>query len=219
MSRASTVVDAASESRQNRLGDLVRTARERAGLSLRAAEKATGVSLGYLHKIEHGRVDPSAKVLRSVAAGLQVPFEQLSRASAGIQEPADAVGGQRGFPGRDLPATAKTVLQGALEQEGYSINRGLDPGGENPWLPGPGLVLNWDFRWDQPMILVFRPVDIYGNAEERAKFRAAKWHERGAVYMELDPATCADAPDLAVEEINRCVSQLRRQGRLPWGTR
>ena len=59
------------------LGELIRTQRSAAGLSLRDLAERTGVSNAYLSQIERGLHEPSLSVLRSIADALDVPLEAL----------------------------------------------------------------------------------------------------------------------------------------------
>ncbi len=70
-----------------RLGDTLRDARGRRGLSLQAAGDAAQISTGYLHKLEAGRVgSPSPRVLQRLAGVLGVPYWTLME-QAGYLEP------------------------------------------------------------------------------------------------------------------------------------
>ena len=87
-----------------RLGDTLRDARGRRGLSLQAAGDAAQISTGYLHKLEAGRVgSPSPRVLQRVAGALGVPYWTLME-QAGYLEPA-AADSTREDP---MPATPPT---------------------------------------------------------------------------------------------------------------
>jgi len=96
-----------------RLGDTLRDARGRRGLSLQAAGDAAQISTGYLHKLEAGRVGtPSPRVLQRVAGVLGVPYWTLME-QAGYLEPAHpARGGAEtaADPTREdpMPATPPT---------------------------------------------------------------------------------------------------------------
>ena len=87
-----------------RLGDTLRDARGRRGLSLQAAGDAAQISTGYLHKLEAGRVgSPSPRVLQRLAGVLGVPYWTLME-EAGYLAPAAA------DPTREdpMPATPPT---------------------------------------------------------------------------------------------------------------
>jgi transcriptional regulator with XRE-family HTH domain len=71
-----------------RLGDTLRDARGRRGLSLQAAGDAAQISTGYLHKLEAGRVgSPSPRVLQRLAGVLGVRYWTLME-EAGYLAPA-----------------------------------------------------------------------------------------------------------------------------------
>jgi transcriptional regulator with XRE-family HTH domain len=60
------------------LPGVLRSAREKAGLTLRGAEKAVGVSNAYLSQLENGKADnPSAALLQKLAAAYAVPADVL----------------------------------------------------------------------------------------------------------------------------------------------
>ena len=60
------------------LGPFVAEARSRAGLTLRAVEKETGISNAYLSQLEHGKIQtPAPQNLHKLAALYRVPYEIL----------------------------------------------------------------------------------------------------------------------------------------------
>ena len=60
------------------LAQELRRIREISGSSLRAVEKATGISNAYLSQLEHGSAkNPSPKKLAKLAEFYQVPYEML----------------------------------------------------------------------------------------------------------------------------------------------
>lgn len=62
----------------NVLGDYLRAARTRAGLSVRELERLTGVANGYLTKLETGfKTNPSAEVLIKLADALELDTSEL----------------------------------------------------------------------------------------------------------------------------------------------
>ena len=62
----------------NVLGDYLRAARTRAGLSVRELERLTGVANGYLTKLETGfKANPSAEVLIKLADALELDTSEL----------------------------------------------------------------------------------------------------------------------------------------------
>ena len=67
------------------LGELIRSQRRLANLSLRELAERTNVSNPYLSQIERGMHEPSVRVLRSIARALNVSAETLL-AQAGLLE-------------------------------------------------------------------------------------------------------------------------------------
>ena len=61
------------------LGDKVRFARERLGLTTQMLAEKAGVSQPYISEIENGNKNPSAKTIMRLAAVLNVPGEFLLR--------------------------------------------------------------------------------------------------------------------------------------------
>lgn len=59
------------------LGDFIRAQRQMANLSLRQLSALTEVSNPYLSQVERGLHEPSVRVLRSIAAALNVSAETL----------------------------------------------------------------------------------------------------------------------------------------------
>jgi HTH-type transcriptional regulator, competence development regulator len=59
-------------------GEFLQAARKRAGLSLRAAEEAAGVSNAYLSQLEQGKIkQPSPTILHKLSEIYQVAYEDL----------------------------------------------------------------------------------------------------------------------------------------------
>ncbi|HWT22667.1 MAG TPA: helix-turn-helix transcriptional regulator [Solirubrobacteraceae bacterium] len=75
------------------LGAHVRARRLAAGLTLRDLAARTGVSNAYLSQLERGMHEPSLRVLRAIAAALDVPLATLLT-RAGVLED-DAAAGVR----------------------------------------------------------------------------------------------------------------------------
>src|SRR5205814_8873791 len=71
------------------LGELIRSQRRLANLSLRELAERTNVSNPYLSQIERGMHEPSVRVLRSIARALNLSAETLL-AQAGLLEGATA---------------------------------------------------------------------------------------------------------------------------------
>lgn len=74
------------------LGELIRSQRRLANLSLRELAERTNVSNPYLSQIERGMHEPSVRVLRSIARALNVSAETLLT-QAGLLERDDSATG------------------------------------------------------------------------------------------------------------------------------
>ncbi len=60
------------------IGSFIRQKREEKQMSLRQLAKRTGVSPAYISQLENNyRTNPTSHVLRSLAKGLDIPFEQF----------------------------------------------------------------------------------------------------------------------------------------------
>ncbi len=59
------------------LGEFIRAQREQAQLSLRELADRTQVSNPYLSQLERGLHEPSMRVLKSIASGLNIPIDAL----------------------------------------------------------------------------------------------------------------------------------------------
>jgi len=68
------------------LGQVIRSQRNLAKLSLRELAALTDVSNAYLSQVERGMHEPSVRVLRSIAEALSIPPEDLLR-EAGLLGP------------------------------------------------------------------------------------------------------------------------------------
>jgi transcriptional regulator with XRE-family HTH domain len=65
---------------RNALGQFLRSARERRGLSLRSVEEASTVSNAYLSQLEHGRIrQPSPVILHKLSKLYEVPYTEALR--------------------------------------------------------------------------------------------------------------------------------------------
>ena len=71
------------------LGNFIRTQRRLANLTLREMAELAKVSNPYLSQIERGLHEPSVRVLRSIAAALNVSAETLLAQAGLIDEAAD----------------------------------------------------------------------------------------------------------------------------------
>ena len=68
------------------LGEVIRTQRQLAKLSLRDLAALTDVSNAYLSQVERGMHEPSVRVLRAIAEALDLPPDALLR-EAGLLDP------------------------------------------------------------------------------------------------------------------------------------
>jgi transcriptional regulator with XRE-family HTH domain len=85
------------------LGAFIRAQREQAQLSLRELAERTQVSNPYLSQLERGLHEPSMRVLKSIASGLNVPIDALL-ARAGFLSDDDA------DPAERLAETERAIL-------------------------------------------------------------------------------------------------------------
>ncbi|HLE39536.1 MAG TPA: helix-turn-helix transcriptional regulator [Acidimicrobiia bacterium] len=74
--------------RVSEVGDFIRQQRERSAISLRKLAERAGISNPYLSQIERGLRKPSARILKSIAAGLSISAETLYE-RAGLLDGAD----------------------------------------------------------------------------------------------------------------------------------
>ena len=75
------------------LGDVLRDARTRQGLTLRELSAGARVSLGYISEIERGQKEASSELLASLCAALDLPMSQVLRDvsdAAALEEAASA---------------------------------------------------------------------------------------------------------------------------------
>ncbi len=73
------------------LGQVIKTQRQLAKLSLRDLAALTDVSNAYLSQIERGMHEPSVRVLRAIAEALALPPDTLLR-QAGLLDPETEAG-------------------------------------------------------------------------------------------------------------------------------
>jgi transcriptional regulator with XRE-family HTH domain len=78
---------------QSILGEFIRSQRRLAQLSLRELASMTEVSNAYLSQIERGLHQPSVRVLKSLAAALNISAETLLAQAGLIGEEGDGGGG------------------------------------------------------------------------------------------------------------------------------
>jgi transcriptional regulator with XRE-family HTH domain len=96
------------------LGQVIRTQRQLARLSLRDLAALTDVSNAYLSQVERGIHEPSVRVLRAIAEALDMPADSLLR-EAGLldeeDEPADAASAEAAIRAdRNLTDAQKEAL-------------------------------------------------------------------------------------------------------------
>ncbi len=72
------------------LGELIRTQRQQAELTLRELAARTNVSNPYLSQIERGLHEPSVRVLRAIAAALNLSAETLLMQAGLLEDDPDA---------------------------------------------------------------------------------------------------------------------------------
>lgn len=63
--------------RVSEVGEFIRQQRERSAISVRNLADRAGISNPYLSQIERGLRKPSARILKSIAAGLSISAETL----------------------------------------------------------------------------------------------------------------------------------------------
>ena len=59
------------------LGEVLRTRRMRAGLTLRQVSAAAQVSLGYISELERGQKEASSELLGAICSALDVPLSDV----------------------------------------------------------------------------------------------------------------------------------------------
>jgi transcriptional regulator with XRE-family HTH domain len=92
------------------LGDFIKSQRQMAELSLRELAARTNVSNPYLSQIERGLHEPSVRVLKAIAAALNMSAESLLK-QAGLLE-------EEGAVGESAPTTEKAIAaDNALKAE------------------------------------------------------------------------------------------------------
>lgn len=84
------------------LGQLIRSQRQLANLSLRELGQLTGVSNAYLSQIERGMHTPTVRVLRAIAGALDISADALL-------DSADTETAQR--PGDPLPVSTEASIR------------------------------------------------------------------------------------------------------------
>jgi len=92
-----------------RFGEFIQAARKRAGLTLRAAEEATGISNAYLSQLEQGKIkQPSPTTLHKLSDVYQIAYEDLFRlVGYPIPGATDTTEETAGFASRIGPVTSE----------------------------------------------------------------------------------------------------------------
>ena len=99
-----------TDERLNDLGRFISGQRKRAQLSVRKLSEMAGVSNPYLSQIERGLHEPSVRVLKAIAAALNMSAESLLK-QAGLLE-------EDGGVGEESPTTEKAIAaDNALKPE------------------------------------------------------------------------------------------------------
>jgi transcriptional regulator with XRE-family HTH domain len=112
------------------LGNFIRTQRRLANLSLRDLAEKTAVSNPYLSQIERGLHEPSVRVLKAIAAALDLSAETLL-AQAGLldKDPADGAEGDARSAGAAIRADSRLTEEQkqallAVYQSYLAVNEG-----------------------------------------------------------------------------------------------
>jgi transcriptional regulator with XRE-family HTH domain len=87
------------------LGDVLRAARMRRGMTLREVSAEARVSLGYISEIERGQKEASSELLASLCAALELPLSEV------LHEVADLVALEESLTAE--PATPEAVPSAA----------------------------------------------------------------------------------------------------------
>ncbi|WP_255472585.1 helix-turn-helix domain-containing protein [Quadrisphaera setariae] len=88
------------------IGDVLRSARQQQGRTLREVSGAARVSLGYLSEVERGQKEASSELLSSICDALAVPMSTVLRAVS------DRVAAAEGLP-VPVPATVAATVPAA----------------------------------------------------------------------------------------------------------
>lgn len=103
------------------LGELIRSQRNLARLSLRDMAELTGVSNAYLSQIERGLHEPSVKVLTAVAKALNLSADALLAQAGLIGDDDDQ--GVRFTSGTEVAILADPRLTGSQKEALISVYR------------------------------------------------------------------------------------------------
>ena len=95
------------------IGDVLRSARQQQGRTLREVSGAARVSLGYLSEVERGQKEASSELLSSICNALEVPMSTVLRAVSDRVAAVEGAGvGVRPAVAAAAPAPAAPVLAG-----------------------------------------------------------------------------------------------------------
>jgi transcriptional regulator with XRE-family HTH domain len=108
--------DAAVDDDASQLGQRLRGARERSGLSLRALARRLEISASALSQIETGKSRPSVRTLRAIVSELGLSMDQLFANSTGAES-----------PGAEVPggAPAAPIVQRADSASSIELDTGI----------------------------------------------------------------------------------------------
>ena len=107
------------------LGNLIRSQRKLAQLSLRELAERTNVSNPYLSQIERGLHEPSVRVLRSIARALNMSAETLL-SQAGLldeEQAASEKGSEKAAPSTEAAIRADADLTDAQKEALLGVYR------------------------------------------------------------------------------------------------
>ncbi|TNM68301.1 helix-turn-helix transcriptional regulator [Streptomyces sp. NP160] len=103
------------------IGDVLRSARQQQGRTLREVSGAARVSLGYLSEVERGQKEASSELLSSICDALAVPMSTVLRAvsdrvaaAEGLAPPASAVATVPAAPVADLGIPPVVITRDGL---------------------------------------------------------------------------------------------------------
>lgn len=82
------------------LGEVLRTRRMRAGMTLRQVSAQAMVSLGYISEVERGQKEASSELLASLCAALDAPLSEV------LRDVSDAVALDEAARGAEVVASA-----------------------------------------------------------------------------------------------------------------
>jgi transcriptional regulator with XRE-family HTH domain len=91
------------------IGDVLRDARQRQGLTLREVSSSARVSLGYLSEVERGQKEASSELLWSICGALDVPLSLV------LREVSDRIAAAEGLV---IPDTVPVELASTLGDAG-----------------------------------------------------------------------------------------------------